>query len=397
MKVVIIGDIHFGAGYAFGKADPETGINSRLLDYEKTLSNIIDFVIAKKIELCIMLGDIFETRNPSPQQIVVFYRQLKRLSNAGITTYVISGNHDYIKTRKIASSLDPLKEINIPLVSVFTEIDLMTFTDSKNERINVLLMPYRNRQSYDRHSNEEALNDMIKEVRAIKDKAVVDAPILLCGHMMMEGTIPADAGEYGINELILPFDMFEGMDVVINGHIHRSSILRAIDNEPVFIYSGSMECRDFSEKEHNKCFLIYDSNKKGLESITFKRIPTRKFVDFEIDYSSNPPEDPTSEILQKIEKAKINDAVVRLSVKIPETKIALVDTAAIRAKFHQSNVSCISDVTVSPVVSKQLRNQKVNEAPDDISAFKHYVSSQTGVDDNVLVYGLAILTAELEP
>ncbi len=190
--------------------------------------------------------------------------------------------------------------------------------------------------------------------------------------------------------------MFEGMDVVINGHIHRSSVLKSVEGETTFIYSGSMECRDFSEKEHNKCFLVYDSTKKGLDSILFKRIPTRKFVDFEIDYSSNPPEKPTEEILEKIESSNIDDAVVRLSVRIPETKIALVDTAAIRTKFHQSNVSCISDVTVSPVISKQLRNQKVNEAPDDISAFKHYVSSQTNVDDNVLTLGLAILTAELE-
>lgn len=393
MKVVIIGDIHLGAGYSFGKPDPETGINSRLLDYEKTLSNIITYTINKKFELCIMLGDVFETRNPAPQQIVVFYKQLKRLSEAGITTLIISGNHDYIKTRKITSSLDPLKEINIPHVSVYTEIDLVQFTDSNNERLNILLMPYRNRQSYDKQSNEDAVVEMTREVHAAKTKAVDGIPILVCGHMMMEGTIPADAGEYGINELVLPFEIFEGMDVVVNGHIHRPSILK---ESPLFIYSGSMECKDFSEKDHQKAFLIYDSAQAGPNCITFKGIPTRRFIDFDIDYSSNLPDKPMEEIIARIQDTQVANAVVKLSVKVPETKVSLIDTAAIRAKLHELDVNCISDITVSPVISKQLRNQKVNDAPDDMSAFKHYVSSQTNVDDSVLVLGLAIIAAELE-
>lgn len=393
MKVVIIGDIHLGAGYSFGRPDSETGINSRLLDYDKTLSNIINYTINKKFELCIMLGDIFETRNPSPQQIVIFYKHLKRLSDAGVTTYVISGNHDYIKTRKITSSLDPLKEIHIPKVSVFTDIDLVSFTDSQNETLNVLLMPYRNRQSYDKQSNEEAVLEMTKEIHRARLKAYPNSPILLCGHMMMEGTIPADAGEYGINELVLPFEIFEGIDVVINGHIHRPSVLK---ESPLFIYSGSMECKDFSEKDHQKCFLIYDSQNPSPNCVTFKGIQTRKFIDFDIDYSTNTPENPMEEILARLQSTPINDAVVRLSVKVPETKISLIDTSAIRSKFHQLDVNCISDITVSPVISKQLRNQKVNDAPDDMSAFKHYVSSQTNVDDGVLAMGLAIIAAELE-
>jgi len=393
VKVVIIGDIHLGAGYSFGKPDSETGINSRLLDYEKTLSNIIDYTINKKFELCVMLGDVFETRHPTPQQIVVFYKQLKRLSDAGITTYVISGNHDYIKTRKITSSLDPIKEIHIPHVSVFTDINLVQFQDSNNESLNVLLMPYRNRQSYDKQSNEEAVQEMTREIQAAKSKAIPGSPIIVCGHMMMEGTIPSDAGEYGINELILPFEIFEGIDVVINGHIHRPSILK---EEPLFIYSGSMECKDFSEKDHQKCFLIYDSHKPTQTAITFKGIATRKFIDFELDFSSNFPEDPMSEIMSRLNNTLVTDAVVRLSVKVPETKVSAIDTAAIRHKFYELNVNCISDITVSPVISKQFRNQKVNEAPDDISAFKHYISSQTNVEESVLSMGLAIIAAELE-
>lgn len=393
MKVLILGDVHIGAGLGFGKPDQVTGVNSRLTDYEKTLSSIITYAINKKIELFVMVGDIFETRNPPPGQMVIFYKQLKRLSDAGVTTYVMMGNHDYIKTRVITSSLDPLKEIHLPHVTVFTDIKLMQFKDSMGERLNVILMPYRNRQSYDKASNEDAVREMQMELFLEKQKMTPNIPSLLCGHMMMEGTIPSDAGEYGINELILPFEMFEGIDVVVNGHIHRASILQ---QNPLFIYSGSMECKDFSEKEHQKVFLVYDSLKTGIDAFSFKAIPTRKFVDFEIDYSTETPENPMESILEKITISDINDAVVRLSVRAPETKTNTMDQGTIRDKLYSAGANLVSSVSITPVISKQLRNQRVTEAPDDITAFRHYVTSQLGVEDGVLDLGLTIISADIE-
>lgn len=393
MKVAVIGDNHFGAGFNFGKPDLETGINSRLIDYEKTLENIITDIINAKIELVIFLGDIFETRHPTSQQMVSFYRQIIRLSTAKITTYIIMGNHDYQKTRKINSSLDPIKELNIPYINVFTDIELMTFTDSKNETINVLLFPYRNRQSYDTPSNDQALTMFWNEINTAKSKALKNCPIIACGHMMMEQTIGNDVGDYGSNELILPFEMFEGIDITINGHIHRPSIL---NKHPIFVYSGSMECKDFSEREHKKTYIIYDSNKTGLDSLIFNPINTRKFVDFELDYSRNFPENPMKNIFEQIDNEELKDSIIRFSIMVPETKVVAIDIAAIRSRFYDCEVSCISSITVSPVISKQLRNQKINEAPDDISAFKHYVSSQNNVDSSVLSIGLSIITAELE-
>lgn len=393
MKVVIIGDCHFGAGYSYGRPDPETGINSRLLEYEKTLSNIITYAIKNKIELVVFLGDIFETRNPTSQQSVCFYRQLKRLSNAGITIYILMGNHDMIKTRKINSTLDPIKEIHMSKVSVFTDIDLVHFVDSNNEHLNVLMMPYRNRQSYDKPTNEESLMEMANEINIAKGKAIVNCPILLCGHMMMESTISSDAGDFGLNELILPFDIFNGIDIVINGHIHRSSVLKEL---PVFVYSGSMETKDFSERDHQKCFLIYDTTKSGIEAITFKAISTKKFIDFAFDYSIDFPEDPMNKIIKEIYNETIKDSVVRFNVKVPETKLSFIDTNVIRNKLIELGAECISDVSVSPVISKQLRNQKVNDAVnDDVSAFKHYVLTQTNVDDNVLSLGLAVIATDV--
>lgn len=389
MKVLMLGDTHFQAGYSFGKPDQKTGLNSRLLDYENTASNVVSYAIKNSIPLFVFLGDIFETRTPSSQALVVFYRLLKRLSDAGITTYIISGNHDQSKARRITSSLDPIKELRLPNIFTFNDIDLVPFTDANGDSVNVLLVPYRNRHTYDKLTNVETIAEMRKEVETAKAKGIPGAPLIVCSHMMMEGVIPAEAGEYAnTNELIVPYNVFDGANLVVNGHIHRPSILK---EDPPVINVGSMECKDFSEREHQKCFLVYDTNKIGMDAVAFKAIPTRKFVEFAVDFGNNWPVDPMKEIAAQINKTDIRDAVVRCNVRVPEVKVPMIDLFKIRGMLYEYGANLISDVSVSPIVSRQLRNQKVNEAPDDVSAFKHFISAQTNVADDVLQKGLEIM------
>ena len=388
MKVVLIGDTHFAAGYNYGKIDTETGLNTRLLDYEKTLAKIIDYTIKNRIELCVFLGDIFDTRNPQPSAIVAFYRQLMRLSKAGVKVVIISGNHDSTKQRRtITTSLDPLKELNIPNVHIFTSIDNFIFTDRDGESLNLILMPYRNRQNYDRDTKEEALSDMKAELNAAKERMLPKTPSIAVAHMMFEGTIPDEVGENGLNELVLPYEMFEGIDVVIAGHIHKPEIKQ---EDPLFIYSGSMECRDFSEREHNKNFLVYDSSKSGLERITHIPIHTRKFFIFDIDFT-NMPAEPMEEVFERLNEKDVRDAVVKVVIKMPEKEVGLIDTHAIKAELSRRGVSHIAEVSVSPLISRHTKNQQVSEAVDDRSAFKSYIGSQKGIDGDVLALGMEII------
>jgi DNA repair exonuclease SbcCD nuclease subunit len=182
--------------------------------------------------------------------------------------------------------------------------------------------------------------------------------------------------------------MFLGVDVTINGHIHNSSIQK---REPLFIYSGSMECKDFSERLHKKVFLVYDSSKSIKNAITFEHIKTRQFLDFEIDYSEIIVEDYTNDILAQLDEAAIKGSVVRMNIKIQELKVPLIDTSIIRARLNQMGASCISDIAITPIISRQQRNKEVNDAPDDTTAFKNYISSQMDVNNDTLELGLEIM------
>ncbi len=50
MKIGIIGDTHFGAGYNMGKLDPKTQLNTRLLDFSNTFNTVIDEFIKRGVK-----------------------------------------------------------------------------------------------------------------------------------------------------------------------------------------------------------------------------------------------------------------------------------------------------------------------------------------------------------
>ncbi|MFS8506793.1 MAG: hypothetical protein LVQ75_01505 [Candidatus Babeliales bacterium] len=50
IKVIHTADIHFGMEN-YGKIDPETGIHTRLLDFEKALNFCIDYAIEQEVDL----------------------------------------------------------------------------------------------------------------------------------------------------------------------------------------------------------------------------------------------------------------------------------------------------------------------------------------------------------
>ena len=94
MKIAICGDVHFGAIFGLGVPNGKGG-NTRLDDYERTFNHIVDICIERKIDAFVQTGDLFEKRNPSPIEIGIADRCIRRLSSANIPTFIIMGNHDY--------------------------------------------------------------------------------------------------------------------------------------------------------------------------------------------------------------------------------------------------------------------------------------------------------------
>ncbi len=117
IRVLHFADIHIGMEN-YGRIDPESGMNQRVLDFVSRLKEIVDYAIAHEADVVIFAGDAFKTRDPNPTYQRAFARQIMRLSKAGIPTVMLVGNHDIPLMEQRASSIDIFATLDVPNIIV---------------------------------------------------------------------------------------------------------------------------------------------------------------------------------------------------------------------------------------------------------------------------------------
>ena len=65
MKVLHFADSHVGVEL-YGRPDPATGLNTRLIDFGRALDRVADAAINEKVDLVVFAGDAYRSREPNP-------------------------------------------------------------------------------------------------------------------------------------------------------------------------------------------------------------------------------------------------------------------------------------------------------------------------------------------
>src|SRR3990167_3940928 len=138
-------DIHFGMEN-YGRIDPETGIHSRLLDFERALNYCIDKAIEKKIDFFLFAGDAYKTAYPSPTQQKLLMRCFLRLYKANIPIVIVVGNHDNPLSFGKTNSLEIFKEIPFDGFYVMSQPELLVL-ETKNGPIQIVGIPWPTRNT----------------------------------------------------------------------------------------------------------------------------------------------------------------------------------------------------------------------------------------------------------
>jgi DNA repair exonuclease SbcCD nuclease subunit len=108
-------DLHLG--YQSGRRLTDRGLNRREMDGYKALHVMIDDVIADgESDAVLIAGDVFHTPYPSIMSIMVAQSEIRRLSDAGMPVYILTGNHD---VSDIQSELAATALLNDPARSIF--------------------------------------------------------------------------------------------------------------------------------------------------------------------------------------------------------------------------------------------------------------------------------------
>src|SRR5947209_302754 len=117
LRIAHLADTHIGMEN-YGRLNAETGLNQRLHDFLKSLDQALDAALAAKVDLVVFAGDIYKTRDPTPTHQREFALRVRRLSDAGVPTVLVAGNHDIPLSSGRATSVDIFRTLETPNVIV---------------------------------------------------------------------------------------------------------------------------------------------------------------------------------------------------------------------------------------------------------------------------------------
>jgi exonuclease SbcD len=369
IRVLHFADVHVGMEN-YGRLDPQTGTSSRVRDFLDRMDEMIDYALEKDVDLVVFAGDAFKHRDPEPTQQREFAQRIKRLADAAPTLLVV-GNHDMPGMAVKANSLDIFRALDVPGVIVGWKDDGQV-VQTKRGPVYLAWMPYPMRQrlmSWKRFegSSLEELNLGLREavgdrLRSLASEAAgQDMPRLLAGHFTV------DAAEYGSERsVMLGRDMpillsalaEEAWDYVALGHIHMHQSLNG-DRYPPAVYSGSLERIDFGEEGQPKGFCWIELA-RGETRWSFVPVAARPFLTIRVD--ARHADDPTRAVVEAIGKAEVEEAVVRVQVKI-----TLEQSASLRERDLEKSLESAASFSLSREFEDEARARLGDLSPEALT------------------------------
>lgn len=346
IRLLHIADIHIGMEN-YGRTDPNTGLNQRVMDFLRRLSDAVDYALDHEIDVVIFAGDAYKTRDPNPTFQREFARRMKRLADAGIPVLMLVGNHDLPAVAQRATSISIFSTLNVPNTIVGDREKLWQITCRRGQPLQVATVPYPLKSGL--LADEESRGKSIAEVDALMQQALAenirglavearqqpDIPAVLTGHFSVQ-----EASQGSERNIMIGRDVAvarsvladPAWDYVALGHIHKHQSLNGDEHPPV-IYSGSIERIDFGEEREAKGWVVatIQRGRANWQFVTHYERPARPFVTIAVDVREETG-DPTPAVLAAIEQHDLTDAVVRVSLRLrAEQETLLQEREVLRA------------------------------------------------------------------
>ncbi|MEB3267495.1 MAG: exonuclease subunit SbcD [Leptolyngbya sp.] len=387
ISVLHLSDIHMGSGFSHGRINPDTGLNTRLEDFVRSLSLCIDRAIAEPADLVLFGGDAFPDATPPPLVQQAFAAQFRRLADAGIPTVLLVGNHDQHAQGQGGASLCIYRTLGVPGVIVGDR--LMTHTlDTRHGAVQVVTLPWLTPATLLTRPETAGLSlaavneHLVDRLRVALEGEIrqldPELPAVLLAHVM------TDTARYGAERFLavgkgftvpLPLLARPCFDYVALGHVHRHQILC---DHPLTAYPGSIERVDFSEAEEEKGYL-WVNLARGQTQATFCPLPVRPFRTLAVDLTKTA--DPQAKLLAAIARAPIQDAVVRLTYTLHPGQLEQIDTTTLHEALVAAHTYTIHPELVSQMSRPRLPELGQQQGIDPLSALRTYLDNRPDLAD----------------
>jgi exonuclease SbcD len=340
-----------------GRQDPQTGLPLRSIDFLNALDTIIQTAIDEKVDLVLFAGDTYRDRSPAPTFQREWGRRMVRLSQAGIPTLLLVGNHDRSPAFGRAHALQEYETLSIPYVMVASKPCLIK-PEEIGVPLQIIALPWLSHSGMIAALGLETAK--IKNINEHMEKAFTELvsgfleeidptiPVVLTAHGMVQGAkLGAERSLSLGSEFILPPSLVKDprLDYVALGDIHKAQNLNGDQsfhtdpelnhsNQPPVIYPGSIERVDFGEAGDDKFFVIAEVT-RGSTKISWRKLHGRKFIDCACRLVTEKKTMDAPAVQAAIMASlppveKITDAMLRLVVTYPREMESLVDEQAIR-------------------------------------------------------------------
>lgn len=227
------GDLHLDSPFR-GMSDINNELSKKLVESTfKAYNKIIDTCIKRNVDFLLIAGDVYDSSDKSISAQLRFIKGLKRLSDAGIQSYIVHGNHDPLNGW--SAMLDWPENVHIMSGD---EIETILFEKDGNVVASIIGTSYATAhiktnlaQKYPKNERNEAFT----------------IGLLHC-------TVGSGTG----HDPYAPCTMNDLKDLNYDywalGHIHMPSVIN--ENNPAIVYSGNPQGRHVGELGPRGCYLV---------------------------------------------------------------------------------------------------------------------------------------------
>ncbi|MFO7941322.1 MAG: metallophosphoesterase [Bacillota bacterium] len=220
------------------------------------LDALADLCVTESVDFLLLAGDIFDISSPSLRAQVRFRDTLRRLADAGIKTFRVTGNHDPIDGSWADLTFPGLTHLfgdtfeNVELQLEETVVEVFGFS----------------------HPTTQYSRDPLRHVNWPEVSADVFRIGLL--HTDLDGSSEDHYAPTTLRELAA-----SGFNYWALGHLHHPWVVRS--EKPAVVYAGTPQGRDFGETGAHGCFLV--TVKDGVPHPSFRPLDTVRWLDLAVE------------------------------------------------------------------------------------------------------------------
>lgn len=355
MRILHFADVHIGVEN-YSRTDPDTGLSTRLQDFLETFDELVDYAIGSDVHLALFCGDAYKSRDPSQTQQREFAKRIVRMSEAGIPSFLLIGNHDTPHVQGRATALDIYRTLPTPRVTIGDNAATYIIETAAGP-LQIVAAPWIRRSQFLAREemrglstfqiNEKISDTLTNIIQTQAERLDPDIPAVLSGHVTVNDarTSSEQSMMLGSDHVLLRSSVaLPQFDYVALGHIHKHQV---IGQNPHVVYPGSLERIDFGEERDEKgfCVVELDSSRpqgQRMKGFEFRPVNARRFLTIDVKLNADDPS-PNHTVADRVARHATRDAIVKLNIEMPASIEPLLSDSEIRASLSDAHyVAAIS-------------------------------------------------------